>query len=145
VDSQICGVTQVDAQGHVTCMTSMPTTARPTATPLGLLKSDASGFQVFTMWYAPSQDGCTRGETYFTIHEALAGGAVTEKVGAMVAAEPVTSPVVMHGQIMLFGAGGAYNITSLSPSTVSAGLAIPPPAPGTSAAFLRYNWSEILQ
>jgi hypothetical protein len=145
VDSQICGVTQVDAQGHVTCQTSMPITARPTATPLGLLKSDASGFQVFTMWYAPSQDSCTRGETYFTIHEALAGGTVTEKVGAMVAAEPVTSPVVMHGQILLFGAGGAYNITGLSPSTVSAGLAIPPPATGSGDGFLRYNWTEILQ
>lgn len=145
VDSQICGITQTDAQGHVTCKTSMPTTARPTATPLGLLKSDASGFQVFTMWYAPSQDSCTRGETYFTIHEVLAGGSFTQKVGDMVAAEPVTSPVVMHGQIMLFGAGGAYNITGLSPSTVSTGLALPPPAPGSGAEFLRYNWTEILQ
>lgn len=146
VDSQICGVTASDAQGHVTCTTSMPSNARPTATPLGLLKSDASGFQVFTMWYVPPPDSCTKGQTYFTIHQALAGGSVTQMVGAAVAAEPVTSPVVMRGQIMLFGAGGAYNITGLDRSTISSGLAIPPSNTGDNPGdFLRINWNEVLR
>jgi hypothetical protein len=146
VDAEICGVTETDTHGHVTCKESMPLSARPTATPLGLLKSDASGFQVFTMWYAPSADSCNKGQTYFAIHEASAGGAVTQKVGAAVAAEPVTSPVVMHGQVLLFGAAGSYDITALSPSIISPGRALPPGAPGTTPGqFQRYNWTEIMQ
>jgi hypothetical protein len=141
VDSEICGVTAMDADGVITCTTSMPLNARPTATPLGILKSDASGFQVYTMWYAPAPDGCTKGKTYFTVHE-MSAGAIEQRVGALVASEPVTSPVVMRGQIWLFGAGGAYNITSVSPDGVVAGLAQPP---GTGTAqFTRLNWTEVL-
>jgi len=53
--------------------------------------------------------------------------------------------VVMHGKILLFGAGGAYDITALSPSTVSAGLAIPPNQNANNNEFLRYNWTEVMQ
>jgi hypothetical protein len=140
-DREICGVTQMDAHGAVTCRTSMPTTARPTSTPLGLLLKDASGFQVMTMWYVPSADGCTRGQTYFTIHQMSATGTVAQRLGADVANEPVTSPVIIGGRIYLFGSSGAIEITSLVPDSVTAGRANPPN--GGTGAFSRYSWTEV--
>jgi hypothetical protein len=140
-DNEICGVTQTDTHGNVTCKTSMPITARPTSTPLGLLLADASGFQVMTMWYVPAADGCTRGQTYFTIHQMSAAGIVTQRLGADVAAEPVTSPVILGGRIYLFGSGGAIEITNLTPDSVTAGRAIPPN--GGTGAFTRFSWSEV--
>ena len=94
------------------------------------------------MWYAPAPDGCTKGETFFTVHE-IAGGDVEQRVGAMVAEEPVTSPVVMRGQVMIFGAGGPYNVTGVSPDGVTVGLALPP-ASGTGQ-YNRLNWTEFLE
>jgi hypothetical protein len=141
IGTQICATTVTDAEGHITCSVPMPTNARPTATPIGILKKDASGFQVYTMWYATAPDGCTKGQTYFTIHD-MTAGVITQRLGAMVAAEPVTSPVIIRGQVMIFGAGGAYNITGLAPDGVTAGIAAPP---GTgSGQFVRFNWTEVL-
>jgi hypothetical protein len=119
----------------------MPTTARPTSTPLGLLLKDASGFQVMTMWYVPSADGCTRGQTYFTIHQMSATGTVAQRLGADVANEPVTSPVIIGGRIYLFGSSGAIEITSLVPDSVTAGRANPPN--GGTGAFSRYSCTEV--
>jgi hypothetical protein len=141
IDNEICGVTQTDTHGNVTCKTSLPLTARPTSTPLGLLLADASGFQVMTMWYVPAVDGCTRGQTYLTIHQMSATGIVSQRLGADVAAEPVTSPVILGGRIYLFGSGGAVDITSLVPDAVTAGRAIPPN--GGKGTFTRFSWSEV--
>jgi hypothetical protein len=119
----------------------MPITARPTSTPLGILLADASGFQVMTMWYVPAADGCTRGQTYFTIHQMAATGTVAQRLGANVASEPVTSPVILGGRIYLFGSSGALEITNLAPDSVTAGRAVPPN--GGTGAFTRFSWSEV--
>jgi hypothetical protein len=142
-DSEICGVTQTDANGRTTCVTSMPSGARPTSTPIGLLLADGSGFEVFTMWYVFSADGCTRGQTYFTIHRISGTGIISQRLGASVANEPVTSPVILGGRIYIFGSSGATEITSMVPSTISAGRATPPNA--GAGLFRRYNWTEVLQ
>jgi hypothetical protein len=140
-DNEICGVTQTDLHGNITCASSMPLAARPTSTPLGLLLADASGFQVMTMWYVPAVDGCTRGQTYFTIHQMSATGTVTQRLGANVANEPVTSPVILAGRIYLFGSSGAIEITNLAPDSVTTGRAIPPN--GGTGTFSRYSWTEV--
>ncbi len=142
-DNEICGVTQTDENGVVTCKTPMPLGARPTATPLGVLLADASGFEVMTMWYVASPDGCTRGQTYFTTHRIYGNGQTTQRVGLMVANEPVTSPVILGGRVYLFGSTGAIEITSLVPSSISAGRAIPPN--GGMGQFTRYDWAEMMQ
>jgi len=140
-NNEICGVTQTDSHGNITCQTAMPTNARPTSTPLGVLLADASGFQVMTMWYVPAPDGCTRGQTYLTIHQMSAAGIVTQRLGTVAANEPVTSPVLIGGRIYLFGSSGAIDITSLAPDTVTAGRAIP--TSSASGNFSRYSWSEV--
>jgi len=140
-DSEICGVTERDEAGVVTCKTSMPLGARPTSTPLGILLADGSGFEVFTMWYVPHPNGCSRGETYFTSHRIYGNGSVSQGVGAVVANEPVTSPVVLRGRVFLFGASGAMEITDLLPTGVTPGRAIPPN--GGTGDFRRLNWIEV--
>ncbi|MBN2559497.1 MAG: hypothetical protein JXQ75_01015 [Phycisphaerae bacterium] len=142
VDSEICGVTLTDANGVVTCQTSMPATARPTATPLGVLLRDASGFQVMTMWYVPAADGCTRGQTYFTVHQMSGTGTVGQRVGAVVADEPVTSPVIVGGRIYVFGSLGAVEITGVLPDAVSPGRAIPSDG-SLINGYRQLSWSEL--
>jgi hypothetical protein len=143
-NSEICGVTTKDPiTKHVSCTASMPLTARPTSTPLGLLRSDASGFQVMTMWYVAAPDGCTKGTTYLTIHEMVANS-VGQLLGAAVAQEPVTSPVVLRGHIYLFGSSGAYDITNMASDTVvTTGRAIEPTSVGGN--FTRFNWTEVFE
>jgi hypothetical protein len=121
----------------------MPLTARPTSTPIGVLLHDASGFEILTMWYVFSTDGCTRGQTYLTIHRMVATGVATQRLGAMVATEPVTSPVILGGRVFLFGSSGATEITSIVPDSISAGRAVP--SNGGTGQYLRFNWSEILE
>jgi hypothetical protein len=143
VNDQICGVTQTDTNGVVTCQNPMPSTARPTSTPVGVLLRDASGFQVMTTWYVPAADGCTRGQSYLTVHQMTGGGTATQRVGAMVASEPVTSPVMLGGRIYIFGSSGAIDITKLIPDSVTPGRAVPPEASGT-AQFKQLAWWEVL-
>ena len=142
VDGQICGVTEMDDEGVVTCKTSMPATARPTSTPLGVLLRDASGFQVMTMWYVPAPDGCTRGQTYFTIHQMSGTGSVAQRVGAVVANEPVTAPVIIGGRIYVFGAMGAIDISGLTPDALTPGRAVPTDDLGRGH-FRQLDWREL--
>ena len=137
---QICGTTVTDKDGNITCQTPLPVTARPASTPLGILRQDGEGFQVFTMWYVPAADGCTKGASYLTIHQLLAG-TVTQRLGVMAALEPVTSPLVMRGHIYVFGASGAIDITGLVPDAIIPDPEAPPAAAGV--AYTRLNWIEV--
>jgi hypothetical protein len=141
-NNDICGVTKADASGNVTCMTAMPSTARPTSTPLGILRKDADGFQVFTMWYVPGADGCSKGATYLTVHQLLTStGTVSQRLGTLVANEPATSPLILRGRLYVFGANGAIEITSRLPDTISAGRAVPPTS--ATSVYGRLNWCEV--
>jgi hypothetical protein len=141
--NDICGDTTMDLQRRITCRSPLPTNARPTSTPLGVLLKDASGFEVMTTWYAPATDGCSRGESYLTIHQVTAAGtgAVTQRLGLAVASEPVTSPVILGGHLYVFGSNGPLDITMKVPDSLSPGRSAPPAATGST--FFRSNWAEI--
>jgi hypothetical protein len=94
-----------------------------------------------TTWYVPAADGCTRGQTYLTIHQMLATGTVTQRLGANVAGEPVTSPLVLGGRIYIFGSSGAVEISNLVPDSITPA---PPPPPNTgNGVFSRFSWTEV--
>jgi hypothetical protein len=141
-NNEICGVTELDATGKiVTCKSPMPISARPTSTPIGVLLKDASGFQVFTTWYVPAADGCTRGQSFITVHQISATGTATQRVGTVVATEPVTSPVILGGRIYVFGSNGATEVTGIIPDTIAAGRASPPSS--QASGFMRLDWHEV--
>ncbi len=114
-------------------------------TPLVLLKADGQGFQVFSLWYTASTDGCTRGTTHFAIHEvsALGAGSVTLKYAKLLDDEQVSSVVFVGGRMMYMDTTGAVvDITSaISPKFIQGGQA----GWGSSGygRYRRINWSEM--
>jgi Tfp pilus assembly protein, tip-associated adhesin PilY1 len=142
--NQICGVTHLATDGSVVCDTQMPVTARPTSTPLGILKADGNGFEVVTMWYAAPSSVCDVGKTYLTIHQ-MTSNAVTQRLGYMVTStNPATSPVIIGGRVYVFGGTTTFDdVTPFLPDAISAGSAVQ--ASPYSGQFSRFNWTEVLE
>jgi hypothetical protein len=142
--NQICGVTHLASDGSVVCDTQMPSNARPTSTPLGILKADGNGFEVVTMWYAAPSNVCDVGQTYLTIHQ-MTSGAVTERLGYQVhSTNPATSPVIIGGRVYVFGGTTTFDdVTPFLPDAISAGSAVQ--ASPYSGQFSRFNWTEVLE
>jgi len=142
--TQLCGVTHVAGDGTVVCDAPLPTTARPTSTPLGILKADGNGFQVVTMWYAAPANVCNPGQTYLTIHQ-MTSDAVTQRLGYMVqTTNPATSPVVVGGRVFVFGGtGAADDVTPFLPDSIVPGSAVQ--ASPYSGQFSRFNWTEVIE
>jgi hypothetical protein len=142
--NQICGVTHLTTDGTVVCDTQMPVTARPTSTPLGILKTDGNGFEVVTMWYAAPSNVCDTGQTYLTIHQ-MTSNAVTQRLGYLVkSTNPATSPVIIGGRVYVFGGTTTFDdVTPFLPDAISAGSAVQ--ASPYSGQFSRFNWTEVLE
>ena len=142
--TQLCGVTHVATDGTVVCDTPLPTTARPTSTPLGILKADGNGFQVVTMWYAAPTNVCNVGQTFLTIHQ-MANDTVTQRLGYLVnSTNPATSPVIIGGRVYVFGGTTTFDdVTPFLRDSITAGSAIQ--ASPYSGQFARYNWVESLE
>ena len=107
--SQICGVW--NAAGS-SCTTPLPANARPAGSPTGILRSDFDGFALVTLWYVPDASGCTKGQTYLTIHEVDASESVKQIHGEKVADEPVVGAVFAAGKLMVALSNGPKPITS---------------------------------
>jgi hypothetical protein len=142
--NKICGVTHLATDGSVVCDSQLPTNARPTSTPLGILKADGNGFEVVTMWYAAPSNVCAVGQTYLTIHQ-MASNAVSQRLGYLVqSTNPATSPVIIGGRVYVFGGTTTFDdVTPFLPDAISAGSAVQ--ASPYSGQFSRYNWTEVLE
>ena len=142
--NQLCGATHTAANGTVTCVTPLPTNARPTSTPLGVLKADASGFQVVTMWYVAPSYVCDQGQTYLTVHQ-MASGVVTQRLGyQVISTNPATSPVIIGGRVYVFGGTTTFDdVTPFLPDAITAGSAVE--SSPYSGQFARFNWTEVLE
>ena len=131
-----------------TCTTLIPNDARPTATPMAVLKADGSGFQIFTLWYSGSNTGCGQGVTYLTLHEITSIGGVTVKAGLTLTNQPVTSAIITGDKVLFSkrgtnGAAELVDITSQLNQTFVVGGAI---SPNTLNGGLRYKqtgWNEL--
>jgi hypothetical protein len=120
--NQLCGVTHMASDGTAICDTPLPTNARPTSTPLGVLRTDGNGFQVATMWYAPPSNVCDTGKAYLTVHQ-TASNAVTQRLGYPVTStNPAVSPVMVNGRVYVFGGAATFeDITPFLPDTLGPG------------------------
>jgi hypothetical protein len=116
VAAELCGV--MDPTG-TSCLQPLPSTARPNATPMAVLKRDGSGFQVIGTWFQPAPDSCADGATYLTIHEFTATGGVKQKFGMKLASEPVTSAVFAGGKLMFVKQGGVTDLSAMLPAGIS--------------------------
>jgi hypothetical protein len=140
VAAELCGV--MDTAG-TTCLSALPATARPNATPMAVLKKDGSGFQVIGTWYQPAVDSCADGATYLTIHEFTVTGGVKQRFGMKLAGEPVTSTVFAGGKLMFVKQGGVTDLSSMLP----AGLTWAPGGnsgpPGGNERLRVLGWTEV--
>ncbi len=139
--AEICAV---KANALAACTTPMPVGARPTGTPMGIVKSDRTAFQLITLWYQPAPNSCTKGTTYITVHEVFANGTYKQNLGMKLADEPVTSAVIVGGNLTVATGGGqAINIGGFIPF-------VPAPVVKTDLSqlfFDRYRqigWQEIM-
>jgi hypothetical protein len=140
VAAELCGV--MDSTGK-TCISPLPTTARPNATPTAVLKKDGSGFQVVGTWYQPAVDGCATGATYLTIHEFTVTGGVVQKFGMKLASEPVTSTVFVGGKLMFVKQGGVTDLTSMLPPGLTWGPGVNAGPPGGNERLRVLGWTEV--
>jgi hypothetical protein len=122
--NRLCGVTAVgktsadtdwcplDAKGNPGWL---PETARPTGTPLAVIRSGEDGFQIFTAWYDPPKanwDTCpessTSGNSYVTLHEFLSNGTWAQIAGKIYPHQYVTGVQFVGTNLFItFGTNGS--------------------------------------
>jgi hypothetical protein len=140
VASELCGVT--NAAG-TSCVEALPTTARPNATPMAVLRKDGTGFQVISTWYLPASDSCTDGATYLTIHDFTVAGGMVQKFGMKLASEPVTSAVFAGGKLMFVKQSGVTDLSGMLPPGVSYGQPAGGGTPGANERLRVLGWNEL--
>jgi hypothetical protein len=122
VGDRLCGVSTVGKTSAATDCGSggswLPTNARPTGTPVAVLRSDGTGFQLFTTWYTPpaaNWDNCpgssTNGNSYVTVHEFLSNGTWAQIYGLPIQHQYVTG--VQFVGTTLFITSGDGNVPQL--------------------------------
>jgi hypothetical protein len=145
VDKAMCAIT--DAAG-VNCLTPLPAAARPMGTPVAILKQDASGFVILSMWYVPDAVGCGKGTTYMLIHQltAVTGAAssVALKQALKIADEPVASPIVVAGKIVVLSANGPVTLNASLNQSFVVGQASPNQGAVSGQPFKMLGWLESL-
>jgi hypothetical protein len=134
--AQMCGVT--NAAG-TSCLTPLPSNARPLATPTAILKGDGTGFITFSNWYAAPTAGCGKGASYLLIHD-LSGSSFTLKQAVKIADEPVVNPIIVKGNLMVSTSTGPMSIAgSVTTKIVNA----TEPRSNLGDAFQMSGWTEI--
>jgi hypothetical protein len=133
---QLCAVSNISGDS---CLTALPATARPLATPTGLIKPDGTGFVLLSNWYVPAGDGCGKGATYLQIHD-VSGSTVSLKQALRIADEPVVNPIIVNGLLMISASGG--------PLAVGGGVTLKvesatQPLSNVGDPFQLSNWVEI--
>jgi hypothetical protein len=113
--NRICGVnTEIKKDVDTGCGAGgelLPAGARPTGTPVGVIRADGAGFQIYTTWYKPpadNWDNCptssTTGTSYVTLHEVLANGTWAQLYGIKIEHQYVTG-VQFVGTTLFITAG----------------------------------------
>jgi hypothetical protein len=155
---QLCGVTttgRTSTDSSCGSGSALPATARPTGTPVAVLRSDATGFQLYTTWYDPPKttwDNCaasaTSGNSYITVHQFLTGGSGgwAQLYGWMIPQQYVTGVQFAGNTLFItYGDGtapgtptaGTFNQTFLTPSQSSMGRL-------AGDRFVKTAWTERL-
>jgi len=135
--------------GVGTCVPSdfIPVEARPTGTPLAILKSDGTGFQFMVLWYIPPKNGCDKGTTYLTLHNVNVGlptNIVTQLKGITLSNEPVTSTVISGEKVVFIDSKGVNDVTGNLGMTFTVGGALGAgPATGGGLRYNTTGWTEV--
>jgi hypothetical protein len=133
--AELCGVTNADGIG---CLSALPATARPNATPIGVLRTDGAGFIVIATWYDPAVNSCSDGVTYLTIHEYNVSTGLKQRFAMKLASEPVTSAAVVGNKLLFATQAGVTDLTPQLPATIKFTA-----DSGLSDRMVRTGWVEM--
>jgi hypothetical protein len=153
--NRLCGVTEVGKTSADSNWCSggswLPATARPTGTPVAVVRGDGGGFQLFTTWYDPPKanwDNCagssTNGNSYVTLHEFLSNGQWAQIAGREYPQQYVTGIQFVGTTIFItFGTSGS----APNPTTDNFGQNFKPITPKDVSAlsgdqFITTAWTE---
>jgi hypothetical protein len=153
--NRLCGVTTVVKTSSASdCGTGgswLPSTARPTGTPVAVVRTDGTGFQLYTTWYDPPKanwDTCpesaTSGNSYVTLHEFLSNGTWAQIAGREYPHQYVTGVQFVGSTLFItFGT----NATTPNPTTDNFGQTFSAVTPQSLSAlsgdrFIKTAWSE---
>jgi len=136
---RMCAITDA---GGTSCLLEMPLNARPMATPLAVLKQDGSGFLALSSWYVPADAGCGKGTTYMQIHQYTAGQTIL-KQALKVGDEPVSSPIVVGGKIMVMSSTGPVIINGSVLQNFVVGQSSPASSATSAEPFKVLGWTEL--
>jgi hypothetical protein len=136
---RMCAIT--DSTG-ASCLLDMPIAARPTSTPLAVLKQDGSGFLALSSWYVPAEAGCGKGTSYLQIHNYVAGQTIL-KQALKVGDEPVSAPIVVGGKIMVMSSSGPVVINGSVLQTFVVGQSTPSTTGASAEPYKVLGWSEL--
>jgi hypothetical protein len=138
--AQICGKWNNSTK---TCTTALPSNARPVSSPAGILRDDFNGFSLVTLWYVPNASGCTKGETYLTIHEVTTGESVGQIYGDKIADEPVVGAVFAAGKLMVVLASGPKEITANNMGAITVEQTLSGAHTTLVDRYRRIGWTEL--
>ncbi len=131
--------------GGGTCNEPLPAHARPTSTPLAILKGDGTGFVVMSLWYAPPLQICGTGRSNLALHEInINSYQAVQRAGIGLIAEPVTSAVIVGEKVVYTDSQGkVHDVTSQLNQTFVAGGAISDVTRNGGLRFQQTGWTEV--
>lgn len=142
----LCGVFDPNGGGGAgSCSQDLPANARPTSTPLAILKADGAGFQIISLWYAPPEAVCGSGRSYLALHEVnVNSNQIVQKAGFGLIDEPVTSAVIVGKKVVYTDSQGkVHDVSNQLNQTFVAGGAISDLTRNGGLRFQQTGWMEV--
>jgi len=144
--TSLCGIWDpMGNSGAGACTQVLPPNARPTGTPLAILKADGTGFLIMSIWYSPSTTICGVGRSYLLLHTMDVGSkAVTQQAGVGLVNEAVTSAVIVDKKVVYTDSQGkVHDVTSQLNQTFLSGGAISDTTRNGGLRFQQTGWMEV--
>ncbi len=141
----LCGVFDPNTGSNGTCNEPLPAHARPTSTPLAILKGDGTGFVIMSLWYAPPLETCGTGRSYLTLHDInINSYQAVQRAGFGLIDEPVTAAVIVDKKVVYTDSQGkVHDVTSQLNQTFVAGGAISDTTRNGGLRFQQTGWTEV--
>ena len=124
-------------------MTEQALPVQPVSAQVGILRDDFGGFALVTLWYVPDQSGCTRGQTYLTIHEVDTNETVAQIHGEKVGDEPVVGAVFAAGKLMVVLSTGPKVIAASKLGALKVESTVHGAKTNLVDRYRRIGWTEL--
>jgi hypothetical protein len=144
--STLCGIWDPTGNsGAGSCTQVLPPNARPTGTPLAILKADGTGFLIMSIWFAPALNICAFGRSYLLLHTMDVGGkSFKQQAGIGLVNEAVTSAVIVDKKVVYTDSQGkVHDVTSELNQTFLSGGAISDTSRNGGLRFQQTGWLEV--